>query len=490
MRCVCRARLVYPVGMSFITDDFLLSNDTARRLYHEHAAGMPIYDYHCHLPPEDLAGNRRFNNLAEAWLEGDHYKWRAMRANGVDEAYCTGEAEPFDKFLAFARTVPQTLRNPLYHWTHLELERYFGIDVLLSGDTAREVWDAANAKLADLPVSAIFEEFDVAVVGTTDAPADDLRFHQAIAEKTLYPWTAVVPSFRPDKLHNLSDAAAWNGEVDALGEAAGVKINSFDDFLDALAKRHAFFHAQGCRVSDHGLTHLPEHDGSEKQAREIFGRARGNDATNSTDGARFTGFMMLFFGQLDHAAGWTHQLHLGAMRNNNAWALEQLGPDTGYDSIGDYRQGPGLRRHLGTLAGRQKLPRTILYNLNPADNYLFATMAGNFQPSPGSDGTPATGSMQFGSGWWFLDQKEAMTWQLNALSNLGLLPKFVGMLTDSRSFLSYPRHEYFRRLLCDLLGRDAEAGELPDDLDMLGRVIEDISFRNARDYFGVALRGR
>ena len=382
--------------MTFITDDFLLTNDTAASLYHDHAATMPIYDYHCHLPPADLADNRRFGNLFEAWLEGDHYKWRAMRADGVDEQFCTGDAEPFDKFLAFAGTVPHTIRNPLYHWTHLELKRYFDIDVLLNQDTAREVWDQANRKLADLPVSAILEKFDVALIGTTDAPLDPLDHHAAIAEKNLFPRTTVVPSFRPDKLHDLSDAKAWNKLVKKLVKTTGIKIRKLDDFLEAVAARHQFFHDAGCRVSDHGLAHLPALDCTLRQAKDIFKRARGDDpdfrpedlhtadGLRRNDAERFSAFMMLFLAELDHAAGWTHQLHLGAMRNNNAWAMEHLGPDTGYDSIGDFRQGPGLRRHLGTLAGRQKLPRTILYNLNPAGNYLFATMAGNFQ-----DGTDA-----------------------------------------------------------------------------------------------------
>ncbi|MEM1446914.1 MAG: glucuronate isomerase [Planctomycetota bacterium] len=485
--------------MSFITDDFLLTNEPARRLYHEFAAAMPIYDYHCHLPPADLAANRTFGNLFEAWLEGDHYKWRAMRANGTPEKYCTGDAEPYEKFVAFAQTVPHTIRNPLYHWTHLELQRTFGIDLLLNEDTAKEVWDEANRQLDAMPVSSILQKFDVAVIGTTDAPADDLKLHEKIAASDTFPKTAVYPAFRPDKAHDLSDQKVWNATVDEIAEAAGVgKLRKLDDLLDALSKRHAFFHEQGCRLSDHGLTHLPAHKCTKRQAEDIFLRARGEDpdfddaqddlhyydAPKAGDQERFTSFMMQFFGHLDHAAGWTHQLHLGAMRNNNGWAMEHLGPDTGYDSIGDYRQGPGLRRHLGTLAADEKLPKVILYNLNPADNYLFATMAGNYQ-----DGiTP--GKIQYGSGWWFLDQKEGMTWQMNALSNLGLLTRFVGMLTDSRSFLSYPRHEYFRRLLCDLLGQDVVKGELPDDLNMLGEVVRNICYENAVGYFGMALRGR
>lgn len=483
--------------MSFITDHFLLTNEPARRLYHDFAAAMPIYDYHCHLPPADLAANRTFGNLYEAWLEGDHYKWRAMRANGVAEAFCTGDAAPYEKFLAFAKTVPRTIRNPLYHWTHLELKRYFNIDTLLNEDTAKEVWDEANRQLAHMPVSSVLEKFDVAVIGTTDAPADDLAWHQAIASSDHYAKTAVYPAFRPDKAHDLSDPPAWNQTVEAIAAAAGVKeLRRLDDLLDALTQRHAFFHDQGCRLSDHGLTHLPAHECTKQQADDIFLRARGEDpdfddedlhyhnSPKTGDQERFTSFMLRFFGHLDHAAGWTHQLHLGAMRNNNGWALKHLGPDTGYDSIGDFRQGPGLRRHLGTLAADEKLPKTILYNLNPADNYLFATMAGNYQ-----DGTTA-GKIQYGSGWWFLDQKDGMTAQINALSNLGLLTRFVGMLTDSRSFLSYPRHEYFRRLLCNLLGQDVVNGELPDDLAMLGEVVQNISFRNAANYFGMTLRGR
>ncbi|MEM6392948.1 MAG: glucuronate isomerase [Planctomycetota bacterium] len=474
----------------FITDDFLLSNDAARRLYHDHAASQPIYDYHCHLPPEDLAANRSFGNLYDIWLAGDHYKWRAMRANGTDETLCTGDADPYDKFLAFAKTVPNTIRNPLYHWTHLELQRYFGINTLLNEDTAPEVWEAANAQLPDLNVAAILDRFKVAVIGTTDDPADTLEHHAALAESSPYD-TTVIPAFRPDKSHNLTDLAAWNAVVESIGTAADTTIQSFDDFLAALKQRHAYFHQLGSRISDHGLTHLPDHALSEAEAASVFTHARNGDADaiSDHDAAGFSGFMLLFFAQLDHAAGWTHQLHLGAMRNNNAWALKHLGPDTGFDSIGDFRQGPGLRRHLGTLAGHETLPQCILYNHSPVDNYLFATMIGNYQGGPpGSKSIP--GKMQFGSGWWFLDQAEAMTWQINALSNNGLLTKFVGMLTDSRSFLSYPRHEYFRRLLCDILGKDVEAGLLPPDFDHLGQVVEDICFGNAKRYFGVTLRGQ
>ena len=472
--------------MAFLDDDFLLQSEPARRLYHDHAAGLPIYDYHCHLPPADLAADRTFDNLHACWLEGDHYKWRAMRADGVAERYCTGDADPWEKFLAWAKTVPATLRNPLYHWTHLELRRYFGIDVLLNEDTAKEVWDEANRQLKAMPVSAILQKFNVALIGTTDAPADDLHHHRELAGSDTLPDTAVYPAFRADKVHALGDSSAWNTTMDTLGDAADLNVAGLDDLLHALSKRHAYFHEAGSRLSDAGLTHLPAEAADHAAAAATFGRARGGGAVSAGEAAAFAGFVMLYLAELDHSAGWTHQLHLGAMRNNNAWALEHLGPDTGYDSIGDYPQAAGLRRHLGTLAGREKLPRTVLYNLNPADNYLFASMAGNYQGGPDA----APGHVQFGSGWWFLDQLEAMEWQINALSNLGLLSRFVGMLTDSRSFLSYPRHEYFRRLLCDLLGRDMASGRLPDDDAMIGRMVEDICFNNARDYFGMSLKGR
>lgn len=474
--------------MTFIHDDFLLSNDTARQLYHDHAAGQPIYDYHCHLPPADLANNRRFANLFELWLEGDHYKWRAMRSCGVDEAYCTGSAEPYEKFLAWARTVPHTLRNPLYHWTHLELKRYFGIDLILNENTAREIWDEANRQIATLDVHAILKKFNVALIGTTDDPADDLAHHQHMAREGRYE-TTIVPAFRPDKTHQLTDPAAFRAYADRLATAAGGRADTLADFLAAIRQRHAFFHANGCRISDHGLTHLPATACSAEQAATIYDRARAGNAIDAVDQDRFTVFMMLFFGELDEAAGWTKQLHLGAMRNNNGWAFQHLGPDTGFDSIGDYPQGQGLSGYLSELARREQLPRTVLYNLNPADNYLFATMIGNFQGTT-AGGQAIPGKIQYGSGWWFLDQKEAMTWQINALSNLGLLTRFIGMLTDSRSFLSYPRHEYFRRLLCDLLGRDVEAGELPRDMELLGEVVRNISFGNARNYFQIPLHPR
>ena len=470
--------------MSLITENFLLSTDAAATLYHEYAAAMPIYDYHCHLSPADLAANRQFDNLFEIWLEGDHYKWRAMRANGIGEEYCTGSAEPYEKFLAFTKTVPHTLRNPMYHWTHLELVRYFGIDTLLNEDTAKEIWAEANRQLKQMRVSDILAKFKVALIGTTDDPADSLEHHRKLATDSPFADTVVYPAFRPDKCAGTGNPAAFNEYVAKLLAAAEEDGDTFYDFKHAIAKRHTFFHAAGSRLSDHGLTHLPTADCDDSIAKSIFDSVRAGNAPTPQQIDQFTMYMMLEFGELDAEAGWTKQLHLGPMRNNNAWAWEHLGPDTGFDSIGDYPQGPGLSKYLGTLAGREKLPKTILYNINPSDNYLFATMIGNYQ-----DGKTA-GKMQFGSGWWFLDQKQGMQWQIDALSNLGLLTRFVGMLTDSRSFLSYPRHEYFRRTLCDLLGRDAENGELPNDLPMLGKVVQDICFNNARDYFGMQLKGK
>lgn len=478
--------------MTFIHDDFLLSNDSARKLYHEHAAGMPIYDYHCHLPPADLAANRCFENLAAIWLDGDHYKWRAMRANGIDELLITGDADPYDRFLAWARTVPDTVRNPLYHWTHLELKRYFGIDTLLNTDTAKDIWDEANRQLKQMPASAILDKFNVALIGTTDDPSGDLKHHAKINAENTFSNTAIYPAFRPDKTCATTDTRGWNTYVDRIAQASGIACDDLAGFLAAIEQRHAFFHASGSRLSDHGLTHLPTTDCTTKQAETIFNQLRSGNTISPADVDRLTAYMMLSFGELDMKRDWVKQLHLGAMRNTNTYALKHLGPDTGFDSIGDKPQGEGLAKYLGTLAEREHLPKTILYNLNPADNYLFATMAGNFQGGPGSPGGMAggPGRIQYGSGWWYLDQEEAMRWQINALSNTGLLSRFVGMLTDSRSFMSYPRHEYFRRVLCDILGSDIETGRLPADYRLIGRIVENICFNNARDYFGMKLKGK
>jgi len=465
--------------MSFIHENFLLTNKTAQRLYHTFAAGEPILDYHCHLPPKDVAENRRFNNLAEIWLEGDHYKWRAMRANGVPERFCTGDASPYEKFAAWARTVPATLRNPLYHWTHLELKRYFGIDELLDESNAPRVWEQANAALATPGLSAqgILAKFEVKAVCTTDDPTDDLAFHQAIAASKLP--TRVFPTFRPDKALTVHAPEAFNAWVDKLAAAADTHIATLGDFTAALTARHDFFHRMGGRLSDHGINHPYADFPSEHEAAAIFGRARSGHAATPDEHRRFASHMMLFFGRLDAAKGWTKQLHLGARRNNNTRRFREMGPDTGWDSIGDWSQGDALGAYLDRLDQDDALPKMVLYNLNPADDYVFATMIGNFQ-----DGVTA-GKIQSGSGWWFLDQKEAMQWQMNALSNCGLISRFLGMLTDSRSFMSYPRHEYFRRVLCDMLGNDIERGEIPGNDDLVAPLIKGICYGNAKRFLGL-----
>jgi glucuronate isomerase len=465
--------------MPFITEDFLLNNRTAKRLYHQFAEGQPILDYHCHLPPAGIAQNRRFQNLFEIWLEGDHYKWRAMRANGVEERLCTGDAAPFDKFLAWAATVPHTLRNPLYHWTHLELKRYFGIDELLDEHSAPRIWDRANALLAtdELRAHGILKRFGVTALCTTDDPADDLAAHQAIRASGLA--TRVLPAFRPDKALNVHLPDAFNPWVDRLAAAANVEIGSLQDLTDALRRRHDAFHALGARLSDHGLNQCYADFCSIRTASAIFDKARNGQAAAPDEHRQFASYMMLFFGHLDAEKGWTKQLHLGAYRGVNTRRLRQVGPDTGFDSIGDWPQAAALGAYLDRLETENALPKMILYNVNPVDNYVLATMIGNFQ-----DGRIA-GKMQFGSGWWFLDQKEGIEWQLNALSNTGLLSRFVGMLTDSRSFMSYPRHEYFRRVLCNLVGRDMEDGLIPDDDALVGPMIRNICYRNAKEYLAL-----
>ena len=467
--------------MSFIHDDFLLSTKTARRLYHEFAAPEPILDYHCHLPPQDVAANRQFRNLFEIWLEGDHYKWRAMRANGVAERYCTGDADPKDKFLAWARTVPATIRNPLYHWTHLELKRYFGIDELLDESSAERIWERANAQLATdgLRAHGILGKFHVKAVCTTDDPTDDLSCHRAIAASGLA--TKIFPAFRPDKSLNVHLPEVLNPWLDRLAAASNIEIHNFQSFTDALRQRHDFFHAMGGRLSDHGLNHCFGEFATDQEASAIFERARKGQAASAAEQQRFAGNLMLLYGRLDAETGWTKQIHLGARRNNNTRRLREMGPDTGWDSIGDWPQADALGIYLDRLDQENALPKFVVYNLNPADNYAMATMIGNFQ-----DGVTA-GKIQLGSGWWFLDQKEAMQWQMNALSNCGLISRFLGMLTDSRSFMSYPRHEYFRRVLCDMFGKDMEAGEIPADDSLVGPVIRNICYGNAKNFLGLQI---
>ncbi len=465
----------------FITDEFLLRSRKAADLYNAHAKDLPVIDYHCHLPPADIAANRSFQNLFEIWLEGDHYKWRAMRSNGESEELCTGAAEPYDKFMAWARTVPHTLRNPLYHWTHLELKRYFDIDELLDERSAPAVWEKAGRMLAepDLAVRGILQRFRVAAICTTDDPADSLEHHAKIADSNLS--TKVFPAFRPDKAMLVADPKSYNAYLDKLARAADVDIRSLADLLEALARRHEFFHQHGCRLSDHGIESTPADFPDEAKTAKIFDKARSGRMPDPDERGKLAAFLMLYFGRLDAGRGWTKQLHLGAMRNNNTRMFERLGPDTGFDSIADPPQARALAAYLDRLARDGALPKMILYNLNPADTYVMGTMLGNFQ-----DGS-VPGKLQLGSGWWFLDHREGMEWQMNALSNLGLLSRFVGMLTDSRSFMSFPRHEYFRRVLCNLIGEDIERGEIPDDEELAGPMIENICHGNAASYFELDL---
>ncbi len=466
-------------GGKFINEKFLLHCRTARRLYEKFARRQPIFDYHCHLSPKDIAEDRQFKNLFEIWLEGDHYKWRAMRANGIAEEFCTGKADPKEKFFAWAKTVPRTLRNPLYHWTHLELQRYFGIDELLNEQSAARIWKKANEQLARPALTArgILKKFNVTTLCTTDDPTDDLSHHKKIATDGVA--TRVFPAFRPDKALTVDQPIAFNAWVDRLEKAANVDIRKLDDFVSALKKRHDYFHANGCRLSDHGLNQCPASPCTDKAAATIFAKARSSKTASFEEREQFATFLMLLFGRWDAEKKWVKQLHLGASRNNNTRLVAQLGPDTGLDSIGDWAQVQSLMSYLDMLDRDGHLPKVIIYNNNPRDNYAIAAAIGNFQ-----DGS-IPGKLQFGSGWWFLDQKEGIEWQLNALSNLGLLSRFVGMVTDSRSFMSYPRHEYFRRVLCNLIGQEAERGELPNDEALLGKTISDICYANARDYLAL-----
>jgi glucuronate isomerase len=466
---------------SFLPENFLLSTPTSEKLYFEFAQSQPIFDYHCHITPADIAGNRRFENLTQIWLAegryGDHYKWRAMRANGVPERFITGNATDYEKFLAYARTVPATLRNPLYHWTHLELRRYFGITELLNEQSAPRVWAQANEQLQELTVHRILQKFRVSVICTTDDPTDDLSHHQAIRASSLP--TRVYPAFRPDKVFAIDQGDAFQAWVERLEKASGHSASELAGLLDALRARHAFFGSLGAKLSDQGIPFAYSEPCDQAEASAIYARARSGLPPSAADALKFRSFILRFFGELDADANWTKQLHLGALRNANSRTFKELGPDTGFDSIGDWPQAEPLSRYFDQLESIGKLPKMILYNLNPNDNYLFAAMVGNFQDAS------IPGKMQFGSGWWFLDQKEAMEWQLNALSNIGLLSRFVGMLTDSRSFMSYPRHEYFRRVLCNLLGQEVDRGEIPMEEELLANLVRGICFENAKAYFGL-----
>lgn len=466
----------------FMDENFLLQTPTAQKLYHEHAAGMPIIDYHCHLIPKMVADDHKFSSITEIWLGGDHYKWRAMRSNGVAERYCTGtDTSDWEKFEKWAETVPYTFRNPLYHWTHLELKTAFGIDKLLNPETAREIFDACNDKLQNDPTMTargLMRRYNVETVCTTDDPVDSLEYHKAVADSGFE--VKMLPTWRPDKAMAVENPAAFRAYVEKLAEVSGVEINKFQDMIDALQKRHDFFESMGCRLSDHGIEEFYAADYTQPEIDEIFNKVYGGKELTKEEIHKFKSAMLVVFGEMDYESGWTQQFHYGAIRDNNSKMFKLLGPDTGFDSIGEFTTAKSMSKFLDTLNSRGKLTKTILYNLNPCANEVIATMLGNFQ-----DGSVA-GKIQFGSGWWFLDQKDGMQKQMNALSVLGLLSCFVGMLTDSRSFLSYPRHEYFRRTLCNLVGNDIENGEVPYtgyEEARVNKMIEDICYNNAKEYF-------
>ena len=462
---------------NFLDEDFLLETKTAQRLYHEYAEGLPIIDYHCHLPPDEIAGDINFANITQIWLNGDHYKWRAMRSNGVNEAFITGNKSDWEKFEQWTETVPYTLRNPLYHWTHLELQRYFNIKDLLSPLTARQIYEECNEKLQsrEFSVRNLIKNRNVEVVCTTDDPLDDLLHHQIIKQDNYS--VKVLPAFRPDKAMDAGNSQTLNAYISRLEAVSDTSISDFDTYLNALKKRHDYFAANGCCISDHGLEHLYADDFTDQEVGLIFIKIRKEHALIPDEIIKFKSAMLYYFAVWDHEKGWVQQYHVGALRSNNTRALKELGPDTGFDSIGDFEQGKVLSKFFDRLYSANSLTKTIIYNLNPTDNEVMATMAGNF-----NDGT-IPGKMQLGSAWWFLDQKDGMTKQLNTLSNMGLLSRMVGMLTDSRSFLSYPRHEYFRRILCNLFGNDIENGELPNDINWTGKIIQDICYYNAKKYF-------
>jgi glucuronate isomerase len=468
---------LYYFMKKFLSPDFLLETETGKRLYHDYAAGLPIIDYHCHLPPQQIAGNHRFANLTEIWLQGDHYKWRAMRFNGIDESFITGEKNDWEKFSKWAETVPHTLRNPLYHWTHLELQRYFGIDKILNPGSAREIYDGCNQALQspEFQVQGLLKKMNVELICTTDDPADSLEYHQSLSNQAFH--IKVLPAFRPDQAMVIHDPAAFNLYLKKLGKSADKTISKFSHFLDALKSRHDFFHSAGCRVSDHGIEQFHHVEWKETDLKNIFKNLMDGKKPDQQEQIKFQSALLLQFAEWDFEKNWVQQFHVGALRNNNSRMLNSLGPNTGWDSIGDFPQARAMSSFLNSLDKNNRLARTILYNNNPSDNEVMATMIGNF-----NDGS-RPGKVQWGSAWWFLDQKEGITNQLNTLSNMGLISRFVGMITDSRSFLSYPRHEYFRRILCGLFGKEIENGELPDDPEWTGKVIRDICYFNARDFF-------
>ncbi len=465
---------------AFNDENFLLQSKTAERLYHDYAKDKPIIDYHCHLVPEQIATDKRFADIAELWLSGDHYKWRAMRSNGVEEKYITGDSSSWEKFEKWAQTMPYTMRNPLYHWSHLELKTGFGIDKLLNPDSAREIFDQCNAKLqgSDFSARGLMRKYNVELVCTTDDPIDSLEHHLKCKQDGFE--TKVLPTWRADKAMAIETGEVYLEYVAKLASVSGVAIDSFSALIEALKVRHDFFHSVGCRLSDHGTESFYAEDYSDAEIDAIYKKVLKGEVVSQLDNLKFKSAMMIEFAKMDHAKDWTQQFHYGTMRNNNSRMFKALGADTGFDSIGDFSAASSMAKYLDKLDSEDKLAKSIIYNLNPKDNEVVATMLGNFQ-----DGRYGAGKIQFGSGWWFLDQKDGIEKQINSLSVLGLLSRFVGMLTDSRSFISYPRHEYFRRILCNIVGNDVEQGLLPaSELEFIGKhIIEGVCYNNAKEYF-------
>ena len=462
----------------FMGENFLLHNNTAINLYHNYAKELPIIDYHCHLSPKMIAEDHRFSTITELWLGGDHYKWRALRANGVEERCITGDADDWEKFLKWAETVPYTFRNPLYHWTHLELRTAFGITETLNPESARRIYDACNAKLAEDGMTArgLMRRYNVKVVCTTDDPVDSLEYHEAIRKSGFE--IKVLPTWRPDKAMAVSDPVQYKAYLSLLSSVSGVEVASYDSLISALRIRHDFFAARGCKVADHGVSEFPWAECSPEQAGKLFDKLYAGEALGALETVQLQTAILLDLCRMNHEKGWVQQFHFGPMRNVNSRMFAKLGPDAGFDTIGDWSSGQALARFLNALDTDDSLAKTILYNINPAENHVIAAMCGNFQ-----DGS-VPGKIQFGSGWWFNDQIDGMRKQMNALSNQGLLSRFVGMLTDSRSFVSYPRHEYFRRILCDLVGRDVEEGLIPEsEMKRVEGMIEDICYYNAERFF-------
>jgi glucuronate isomerase len=462
----------------FMDKDFLLQTDTARMLFHEHADSLPIIDYHCHLVPKMITDDYRFRSITELWLGGDHYKWRAMRANGVNEKYITGSADDWSKFQKWAETIPYTFRNPLYHWTHLELKTAFGIDKILNPGTAREIYDQCNEMIQQPEFSArnLMRRYKVETVCTTDDPTDSLQWHEKIHQSGFE--IKVLPTWRPDKIVNITTAAAYREYIDRLAQSAGTNIHNLSDLIDVLQMRHDFFETQGCRLADHGMGALPYTEYTDREIETIFSKIYDGKELDETEKLKYSSALLTILAEMNYRSGWVQQFHYGPLRNNNTKMFQAIGADTGFDSMGDFRSADSFSHFLDRLNSHGKLTKTIVYNLNPVDNDMIAAMMGNFQ-----DGS-VPGKMQFGAAWWFNDHIDGMKAQMDTLSRQGLLSRFVGMLTDSRSFLSYPRHEYFRRILCNMLGDDVENGLIPQsEMSAVCRMTEDISYYNAKNYF-------